>query len=392
MMLVVLPMTVAGILIFLEIKRHQALVLPAPTGPYAIGRVSYDWIDSSREEIFAKQKGSKRELLIWIWYPAMRVGGTQPTTYLPPNWGQAWNDLHGPFPFDLLLQSYDSIHVHAVANALISPEQKHYPVLIFEPGLGNLPTDSTTVIEDLVSHGYIVIGITPTYSSSVVIFPDGRTIESVGAAKAEGPAYNSSAAADKALNQLITIWAHDVIFVMNQLEALNVNLTGMFAKRLDLTRIGVFGHSFGGATAAEVCHLVARCKAGVDVDGTPYGDVVKVGLTKPFMFINHDEFPCSDPDCISSRRAISSIVSKIPHGEGYSITIKGTKHFNFTDYAIMFSPLQWFGFLGPINGQRGLQITRDYVRAFFDTYLKHAPSPLLQEPSSNYPEVQFETP
>jgi len=65
--------------------------------------------------------------------------------------------------------------MHAIANAHISTTQDRYPVLIFEPGLGNLPTDSTTVIEDLVSHGYIVVGITPTYSASIVVFPDGRT-------------------------------------------------------------------------------------------------------------------------------------------------------------------------------------------------------------------------
>ncbi len=65
---------------------------------------------------------------------------------------------------------------------------------------------------------------------------------------------------------------------------------------------------------------------------------------------------------------------------------------NFADYALMFSPLRLLGLLGPIDGSRGLEITRAYVRAFFDTYLSHSASPLLQGPSSSYPEVQFEIP
>ena len=40
-------------------------------------------------------------------------------------------------------------------------------------------------------------------------------------------------------------------------------------------------------------------------------------------------------------------------------------------------------------GYAGCSITRTYVRAFFDTYLKQAASLLLQGPVSIYPEVHF---
>ncbi len=53
--------------------------------------------------------------------------------------------------------------------------------------------------------------------------------------------------------------------------------------------------------------------------------------------------------------------------------------------------LKLLGGLGPINGQRGLKISADYTRAFFDTYLKGSPSPLLQGSSSAYPEVQIQS-
>jgi hypothetical protein len=74
--------------------------------------------------------------------------------------------------------------------------------------------------------------------------------------------------------------------------------------------------------------------------------------------------------------------------------MQGTEHFNFSDYAVHSLPLglRALGLLGSIDGQRGLQITRAYVRAFFDTYLNNTPSPLLRGSASAYPEVQFYIP
>jgi len=49
---------------------------------------------------------------------------------------------------------------------------------------------------------------------------------------------------------------------VNQLENLNAaEPSGKFTGRLDLQRLGMFGHSFGGAQALQFCHDDARCKA-----------------------------------------------------------------------------------------------------------------------------------
>jgi hypothetical protein len=47
--------------------------------------------------------------------------------------------------------------------------------------------------------------------------------------------------------------------------------------------------------------------------------------------------------------------------------------------------------LGPMDGPRTLMITTDYLRAFFDRYLKGYGEPLLGGPASKYPEAQFES-
>ncbi len=387
-LLLIFMLIIISCISFVEIRLHQDLMLPAPTGPYAIGRMEYDWIDQSRIDVLAPHAGTKRELVVWSWYPAMRVPGAQSAPYLPQKWEQLSDQQRG-FLGQQLIQSSHSIQTHSIDHAPLATDATHYPVLIFEPGLGNMPTQYTTLLEDLASHGYIIFAITPTYSADVVVFPDGRVAEATPAGKLDTDT-NLQAAG----NQLVQIWAKDVSFVMDQLGRLNATPGNLFSGHLDLARLGVFGHSFGGATAAQVCHMDARCKAGMDIDGDLFGDVVQTGLNKPFMVIQHDMGACSDPDCRSFQNEIHEILNTVPKGMGYNISIKGTQHFNFSDYAAhsITLTLRLLGVLGPIDGVRGLQITRAYVHAFFDTHLNNTPSSLLQGPASAYPEVQFSTP
>lgn len=378
-LILIVVLVVASCLVFVE-SRHgqsgQTLVLPAPTGPYAVGRMEEDWTDQSRIDPLVPQAGVKRELVVWVWYPSVRVPGAEAAPYLPTQWAQVSDQ-----------QSSDVIQTHSVENAPLATALARYPVLIFEPGLGNMPTQYTTLLEDLASHGSIVFAITPTYSADVVVFPDGRVADATPAGSLDN-ATNPQATG----NRLVTVWAQDVIFVMNQLERLNATKGSMWSQHLDLVRLGVFGHSFGGATAAQVCQMDARCKAGIDLDGALFGNVVQTGLKKPFMVVQSDRGTCSDSNCRSFQHDIQAILRTVPHGESYDMSIKGTGHFNFSDYSVSFSSARDAGGLGSIDGVRGLQITRAHVRAFFDTYLNKTPSPLLQGPSHAYPEVQFFTP
>ncbi len=190
-------------------------------------------------------------------------------------------------------------------------------------------------------------------------------------------------------NWLVTVWAQDLIFIMNQLDRLNATPGNLWSQHLDLARLGVFGHSFGGATAALACQMDVRCKAGIDLDGALFGDVVQTGLAKPFMVIQSDPGSCSNSDCRSFQQEVQAVLRTVPRGASYNLGVKGIEHFNFSVYAVYFSPARTLGLLGSIDGIRGLQITRTYVRAFFDTYLNNTPSPLLRGPTSANPEVQF---
>jgi dienelactone hydrolase len=271
-----------------------------------------------------------------------------------------------------------------------SSEQRSYPVVIMRAGGGALTTDYTTLAEDLASHGYIVVGFDAPYRTSVVVFPDKRVVTRP---PADNPENLHGDEPDRLINSLLPMWTSDTKFVVSQLQRLNAaDPSGKFTDRLDMQRLGMFGHSFGGATALQFCHADSRCKAGIDIDGAPYGSVIREGLTQPFMFVLSDHGDLSAPDNRLIFANIRSIYDRLPNGR-LLITIRGANHFSFSDQMLLKSHyvirmLRMFGF-GSLEGRRGLAITAECVHTFFDVYLKDAPAALLNKPSQLYPEFQF---
>ena len=75
-------------LLGLVVSMALPLVLPVfrfapPGGPYAIGTLSYHWVDTGRREIFAPSAQARRELVVQVWYPAKPGASSPPAPYLP---------------------------------------------------------------------------------------------------------------------------------------------------------------------------------------------------------------------------------------------------------------------------------------------------------------------
>jgi predicted dienelactone hydrolase len=160
-----------------------------------------------------------------------------------------------------------------------------------------------------------------------------------------------------------------------------------------MTRVGVFGHSFGGAQAAQFCHEDPRCKAGIDVDGAPFGSVVPEGIHRPFMFLLSDHGHESDPESGKILADIQSIYDSLPVDGRLRIAIPGANHFLFSDDGallkshIVLRTLRMLGIVG-IDGRRQLAVTAYCVHSFFDAYLKGASVSRLKISSPLYPEIQ----
>ena len=47
----------------------RAQLLPEPTGPYPVGRVTFNLVDASRDDEQGSQENHKREFMVQVWYP-----------------------------------------------------------------------------------------------------------------------------------------------------------------------------------------------------------------------------------------------------------------------------------------------------------------------------------
>jgi predicted dienelactone hydrolase len=189
-----------------------------------------------------------------------------------------------------------------------------------------------------------------------------------------------------------------VTFVLDQLEALNTN-DNLFKGRLNLDKIGVFGHSLGGSVATRACQLDNRLKAGLDMDAPLFGSVPAEGLTQPFMFMSREKAtfqrelahvpPKTAQEIIDKEYSTMQAALNNSRAPGYYLTLTGLFHYDFTDLSL-WSPLTpLLGVTGPISAARAHQIIDAYTLAFFDTYLEGKSSVLLAGNTADFPEVNL---
>ena len=396
-MLVVLG--VGALLGSVWLERRTDITLPTPTGPFAVGRVIYDWTDDANLDALAPVPGTKRELLVWIWYPSAAGQSVAMDDYLPAQVRAPARPASGPlifrllsWVFGLLTRDLSKVHGHSLCDANVSSQQRSSPVVIMRAGASLEVWNYSTLAEDLASHGYVVVGFDAPYRTGVVVFPDGRVMRRT---PENNPELFSGEELTLLANKLLAAWTGDIAFVLDRLEQLNAwDPSGKFTARLDMTRVGVFGHSFGGATAAQFCSQDSRCKAAIDVDGSLHGSVIQAGIHRPFMFLlsGHGDFS-SDAETRQIQADIQSVYDRLPADGRLRISIRGANHFTFSDDGALLKSrivrgvLHLFGRLG-IDGRRQLAVTTYCLHSFFDAYLKGGSASPPKIASPLYPEIQ----
>jgi dienelactone hydrolase len=365
---------------------------PDLTGPYQVGRTEFDLVDTARPETFTADANDRREIMVRVYYPAVPMPDATPTPYLTPDQAAAIAPAVG-----VEAAFYDQLHTHAYAAAPVDTTTASYPVIIFSPGFGTQPEFYSATLEDLASHGYIVVSLSHPYSTGVTVFPDGRVVT----ANAAGSDLSTSTS----FEAIGKVWVGDVIFTLNQLETLNTN-DPLLAGHLDLTHIGVYGHSFGGATAAEASYEDARLLASINMDGRGFGDVIKNGLAKPFMMMLADgviptdaeltqqNMTRADYDAVQTAMLTEQTTLFDVASPGYRFALVGSEHNTYaTDYMVVaeqFPTLIPAQISGTVDGKQAVTSINAYIIGFFDKHLKGATVPLLDAPSTDYPDVDFQ--
>jgi dienelactone hydrolase len=309
-------------------SRHPVSV--APTGPYPVGRGEQEVADRSRTDELAPRGGDPRVLSVWLWYPAASTG--QPARYAPG----AWTGLR---KFGWAQTALDRVRTGTYANVPVAPGS--FPLVVLMPGLGFSAPQYQELAAGIAGHGYIVAGVTPTYSANLSVV-GGRAVP----ASAAG---DPSDLAGPRGSGLAAVWAGDARFAAYEVGVL-------LGTHVDRRRVAYVGHSFGGAAALEACREDAACTGAVDLDGTPYGPVVTAGLRKPLLILSSGE---GGADRDASTRSLLEASGPA----AWSYTIDGARHFDFTDYAAYWLAAPVRAVL-PLGNPRTLAVTDSYLAAF----------------------------
>ncbi len=389
-----IPLTYAGIA-----SHVVGINFPELTGKYSVGRANYDLVDPSRKEIFSGDPKAIREIVVTVYYPAAAPARAKPAPYASGKMADLLaSQVHLP------ALAFQLIHSHAYENVPVAGGR--FPVVLFSPGIGTPPLEYTNEVEDLASHGYIVAEIYHTYSVPVTVFADGRvaTINDAGFRSEIEPDGTSQAQIDRDRNRIGSVWVADARFTLDQLTKLNGS-DPLLKGHLDLSAVGMYGHSFGGAAAAQVLEVDKRFKAGINMDGTAFAMTDSAKITQPFMWMASDYSQVTDSQLQKINMTRTEFDGKIQEKNnqrdgflrslpfGYLFVLKGSTHNSYiTDEGLLGGIVPGMNDpLAAINPTRAVTDIDRYVVAFFDQYLKHQPSSLLNAESPSYPEVEIST-
>lgn len=357
------------------------LKMPAPSGKYKVGMVGLHLVDKSRTDPYVS--GSKsRELMVSLWYPATSTSGHYQAPWMPSISGAHFLATRGLSPQFVTLPTTAG-HVLAPVNTALGK----LPVLLYSTGLHSDRAMGTALVQDLASRGYLVVAVDHTHDANEVQFPGSRLEVNQMPAGAHS-------------SDTLKVRAADIKFVINQLSTLSkggnpdvgkATLPVGLTKSVDMSKIGMFGWSLGGAAVDTAMQLDSRIAAGANLDGQFFGTAPSKDLKRPFMLFSSGSHNRNND---SSWRTLWS------HLKGYKVDIKlkGAAHLSFSDnewmvpqYARLLgiSQSQLQQQYGTIDPDRAIAVQRVYLAAFFDQELRKQHSTLLDGTSSKYPEISF---
>lgn len=341
--------------------------------------------------------------MVCFWYPAARSDSTAAAAYLPgapqfdrnPEAQARMRRIFG----DNWPASSGALHGHAVDQAAVARGAKPFPLVIFSHGAGSTGFNYTALIEDVVSHGYVVAAIEHTVAAKAVWFPDGRVVQVSDDTPPAGLSAEERSKWRRArITEGIDEGAADVRFVFDQVIALNHDPEHFLpAGRVDTTRAAPMGHSAGAEFSARACQIDSRFRACVDLDGgmVPVAALPLAAdgatMKPPLLFLEacHPESTMGGLQhdaIVKYYEKREQQLSECPRGT-YAVVLQspGIAHPNFSDISLLFAGQQ--DYPAPSVALHNLDLLRSFVRDFLALSLKGEKAPLLERGHSRLPEA-----
>jgi dienelactone hydrolase len=335
-----------------------------------------------------------------IWYPSdADVAGKERDPYVDPASRSGFATKYG-LPANAL-NYLDRVKTHVYQGLPVA--NGSFPVLIFSHGYGSKATGYYAMLSELASQGYIIINMNHTYESLGATFPNGEMkffdyefqhkissasltdIEPLQSAFRDGLSYEerhpivSKSVKNFYESQSMDRWAEDITETIDLLETWNSD--GSLAGKMDLDKLGVFGHSNGGGSAGKVPLIDQRVKAAANIDGITWGNLIDTTYQIPFLYISAD-WPADHED-INSHVYINKSTDLF-----YEAKLLQSGHPNFMDIPFMI-PVPALAGTGAIDPYDGTKIVNELITSFFDRHLKNKEEANPAAIDEQYPLLQM---
>lgn len=344
--------------------------IPKPTGEFSVGTVTFELTDPVRTEKYGENTDATnalRRIKVQVWYPSDDVSGYEQALWLQDGIllsRSLAKEMKMPF---FVLDHTKDILSNAYSDAPISQSSENYPVIILSHGWTGFRNLHNDFAELLASNGFIVLGINHTYGAQMTVFDDGFAAELDRNAL---PNRDVTPNFIDYASQLVLTYAGDVKLVLDTLDVINDGLYSNIIKgRLNLSEVGLMGHSTGGGADVSVALTDKRVKALFFLDAwvEPLGaETLSAGLTIPSIFLRSEQWRGGINDDFLIPLVEASANARL-------FQIDGTTHIDFT-MSTMFSSLTGIiGFTGKLDRDLSASIQHDFVLDFFTDTLKHQP-------------------
>ncbi len=283
---------------------------------------------------------------------------------------------------------------YPVASRELEPAAGRWPLLLYFSGWPGTTVHNRFLIHDLVTQGFAV---------AVVTYPQRSPGET--SAAAGGPAlpdldFSSQQATRQTLqifDQRIRESARDSSLLLDELTRLDAADSGWLSHRLDLSRVGIFGFSWGGAVAVTAYWSDPRIGAAVLLDQNHWLDAPTRPDTCDLLMVG-------EADMLPTRRQLSSkdpytrnfalanefdtnaMIRQFQKYGGIQVKVPGTVHGDFSDAVL--TPSWRHRLLGRISPRRKLAIINSYVITYLKWKFLKVGEPLPEHQRTRFPEVE----
>lgn len=316
---------------------------PETTGGYEVATAKYTWTDNSRVDEFS-ESGENRALTVEFWYPE---------------------------------------------NA-----DETYPLVVFSHGAFGFSGSNYSTFAELASNGYVVASIGHTYQAFYTMDTTGKLtivdtdfinkaseINAIHDTQHEEEIYNTTSGWMK-------IRTDDENFVINTiLSECGSNKSDAIFSIINIEKIGLMGHSLGGAASAQIGRIRNDIDAVIVLDGTMLGE--EVAFENNAVVLNATPYPVpllnvyAEDHYTNSKALVNDAYNNFYATKNaicaYETVFQDAGHLNFTDLPLFSPALAKMLGVGTVDARYCIETMNEVVLEFFNAYLKDAGEPKIEK-------------